>query len=601
MSHIVIDTFSFIISGTLILSFLIGCSSEEDITILTAPEGLDDRLSEGKVTLVWQNVEGAKYYRIYCSTHLNGDFTEIGSSETNTYNDNNVNRGSTYFYKVAGVSKDGIEGNLSAPHQVDIPGIIEISPSPLILHNDIPENLLIINVSARSVSWELNSNDPWIILGSKNGITNPGQTDYVPISANISSLKIGEFTGNIQVITDDGGKMSVVVRVTKTASIAGKTLNSRSEKIVRNVSISIDGQAIDCIEGDFLIEHNSPGKFQLKAEKPGYIPALSDFEVDEWGNVGPLKVWMRPIPIPVGDIDSPAIGFMSPVDICFSGDGRRAYVSDETGSVFIINTSNDAVIDQKEVGIQPMGIVANPQLDEIYIADAGAHEVILLDGQLRVDKIKVDKYPQQLAISQDGSWLYVTCRDSKTVVKIDTKTRQAINPSFSVGREPYGIALSTDQRTLYVSNYRDNNISILDASTGRKLLNELPVGSRPQHIAISKNYLYVSNSQGDEISVINQSTLKLEKAIKIGNNLLLSDLAVLTEPHGGDVAYVLDQTNNSVRLINVIESVNGTAWEVTNDRIRVNDMPTGIGIHPDLTKIYIVNGGSGNISVLKFE
>ncbi len=71
-------------------------------------------------------------------------------------------------------------------------------------------------------------------------------------------------------------------------------------------------------------------------------------------------------------------------------------------------------------------------------------------------------------------------------------------------------------------------------------------------------------------------------------------LAVFQEPRGGDVVYVIDQTNSVLRLID------GVTLEAIEDNIPVGDMPTAVAISPDLTKIYVVNGGSANISVLEF-
>jgi YVTN family beta-propeller protein len=364
---------------------------------------------------------------------------------------------------------------------------------------------------------------------------------------------------------------------------------------VRDILVSLDGKTPkNYPSGDFQIERAIPGPFQLKAEREEYLPAIFNGTLDNWGNADPVEMWMRPIPRVVGTIEDPVKQFGAPVDICFSGDGARAYVVDELGSISVINVVTDTVVDQIEAGDSPMGVIAHPLDDEVYMADAEAHQVLVLNVQSReiVSRIDVDRYPQQLAISQDGSQLYVTCRDSGSVVIIDTGRRQ-VELSFFVGREPHGIALSHDGMTLYVANSGDNSVSVMDAFTGRSL-EVISVASYPQHLAVSEDYVYVSNSLGDRVSVIDQTSQRLVEHTEMGNGILLGDLAVLQESRGGDVVYVIDQTNSVLRLIDSV------TLEAIEDNIPVGGMPTAVATSPDLTKIYVVNGGSGNISVLEF-
>ncbi|SEP07729.1 40-residue YVTN family beta-propeller repeat-containing protein, partial [Actinacidiphila rubida] len=78
-----------------------------------------------------------------------------------------------------------------------------------------------------------------------------------------------------------------------------------------------------------------------------------------------------------------------------------------------------------------------------YLADGGAHAVSVLDpaaGQVITD-IPVDTDPQALALSQDGTRLYVTGPSTATVTAIDTATG-TVAATSPVGRNPAGVALS---------------------------------------------------------------------------------------------------------------------------------------------------------------
>jgi YVTN family beta-propeller protein len=481
-----------------------------------------------------------------------------------------------------------------------------VSPEALILDGSTPENILISNTGEGQLYWSASSSDPsWILLAKKNGAIEHGKTDSLQVSANLTSLTLGEHEGEVRLTTRGGKQESIKVQIVKRASIPVAVLDSRSGLPVRDVQISLDNQIPETYPtGDFEIERKTPGAFHLEAKKNGYLPAVFDGILDDRGNTKPVEMWLRPIPRVALAIFDAAKPFEAPVDICLptpgpsqeGRDGTRIYVSDELGSVSVIDALTDMVIDKiKDIGIHPMGIIAHPLVGEVYIADAEAHKVIILDANSLkvVNRIDVDKYPQQLTISQDGRQLYVTCRDSDSVVLIDTERRQ-VDRRFPVGRAPYGIAISPDGRVLYVANHEDSTVSVVDAITGQQL-QVIPVASRPQHLAVSEQYVYVSNSLGDRVSVINQTSRKLVKHIEMGNAILLGDIAVLEEPKGGDVIYVINQTNNALQLIDSV------TMEVIDEEIPVGDMPIALAIRPDLTKIYVVNSGSADISVLEFR
>jgi YVTN family beta-propeller protein len=480
--------------------------------------------------------------------------------------------------------------------ELSIPGEKwSVSPGSIILADNMSDSISISNLSAGNLSWSANSSGSWILLSHKSGEIESGESDIIQVSGDTSTLRLGVHTGKIS-ISSRTKEESISVQLTKMAYITGQVLYSRSGAPIEDIQISLDSKSPKLYRnGDFQIERLTPGAFQIKAEKDGYISAIFAGEVDEWGNVEPVEMWMRPIPRVTNMIRNPAIPFEIPVDVCFSSDRTRAYISDGSGSMFIINALADSVTHQMIVGIQPMGIIANPQNDDVYLADAESHQVIILDAQNRhvVGRIDVDRYPQQLAISQDGNWLYVTCRDTGSVVHINTDDRQIEN-RFSVGREPDGIAISPEGMTIYVANAGDNTISVLDAFDGRRL-SLIQVSERPQHLAVSEDYVYVSNSFGDQISVIYRNTNKLVRNIGLGNALLLGDILVIEEPEGGDVVYVIDQTNSQLHIIDSV------TFEVVGGGISVGDIPVALAVGMDLTKIYVVNGTSADVSVLEFR
>jgi YVTN family beta-propeller protein len=124
--------------------------------------------------------------------------------------------------------------------------------------------------------------------------------------------------------------------------------------------------------------------------------------------------------------------------------------------------------------------------------------------------------PGEIAISPDGSRLYVTCEASNELRIVDTRTG-AILKSVSVGRVPRGLALSPDGSRVYVTNSWDDNITVVDA-TGFAVLRTLRAGWEPTSVVtdLTGKNLYVANRLSDDISVIDVATANESKRIPAG-------------------------------------------------------------------------------------
>src|SRR5438105_14501091 len=85
--------------------------------------------------------------------------------------------------------------------------------------------------------------------------------------------------------------------------------------------------------------------------------------------------------------------------------------------------------------------------------------------------------PMGMAMTRDGTTLYVTTGRGKKVIELETATGQ-IKYSFEVGDRPWGIALSPDEKLLFTANGPSNDVSIVDLAT-RTVVKKVKVGDRP--------------------------------------------------------------------------------------------------------------------------
>lgn len=180
--------------------------------------------------------------------------------------------------------------------------------------------------------------------------------------------------------------------------------------------------------------------------------------------------------------------------------------------------------------LSPTAIVADAQGKTLYIAEATAKQVAVFDVEAAkvTATISVPAEPTGLALSDDGTLLYVTCAaPAGCVCVVDTSTAKVVKqiPAGYGARSP---ALSPDGKTLYVCNRFGNNISVINIEQGKQIAT-IPALREPVAADITPDgkWLYVGNqlphgpANGDSvachISVINTEKSAFEIDIPLPN------------------------------------------------------------------------------------
>ena len=124
----------------------------------------------------------------------------------------------------------------------------------------------------------------------------------------------------------------------------------------------------------------------------------------------------------------------------------------------------------------PQGIAVNPKKPQVYVAcgnglgDAAYVSIIdTSNTNYAVNNVNVGNsisWPNEVAVSPDGKYAYVTLGGKNSVSVIDT-AKGAVDtsvPLITVGREPWGIAVTPNGNTVYVANKRDSTVSVIDTT-----------------------------------------------------------------------------------------------------------------------------------------
>ena len=124
--------------------------------------------------------------------------------------------------------------------------------------------------------------------------------------------------------------------------------------------------------------------------------------------------------------------------------------------------------------------------------------------------------PGELAVSPDGSHLYVICEKSDELRVVDTLTGRVVK-SVPVGHVPRGLSLSANGRHVYVANSWDDSVSVVDTQK-LETVATLKTGFEPISAVSDKNgeVLYVANRLSSDISVIDLQSGKEIKRLEAG-------------------------------------------------------------------------------------
>ena len=133
--------------------------------------------------------------------------------------------------------------------------------------------------------------------------------------------------------------------------------------------------------------------------------------------------------------------------------------------------------------------------------------------------------PFNMAVSPDGSRLFVIAQEGNALLVIDTQTNKVID-KIAVGENPHSVIIKNDGNTAFVSNQWADNIFEIDLSLS-KVVDTLKTGSGPAGLVLSadEKFLYVVDSYSSEVSIINLQTKTEIRRLMAGNNPVGTDIS----------------------------------------------------------------------------
>ncbi|HJU73783.1 MAG TPA: hypothetical protein VJ717_08560, partial [Gemmatimonadaceae bacterium] len=185
--------------------------------------------------------------------------------------------------------------------------------------------------------------------------------------------------------------------------------------------------------------------------------------------------------------------------------------------------------------LAPLGAHAQSRSSTLWVTLGDVDQLVEVDAYTfrEVRRIKVDMRPHGLAVSKDGSKVYLASDKTGNFQIVDVR-RGVVEASIPVGNDLNQMTLTKDGRFAYVPIRGDNAIAVVQLNPLR-LIKKLPSppGPHDAYTSADGSRIYVGAQFGSAITVIDPATQSV-----LHNIPTTAGVRPLEPSHDGKIIYV---------------------------------------------------------------
>jgi len=273
----------------------------------------------------------------------------------------------------------------------------------------------------------------------------------------------------------------------------------------------------------------------------------------------------------------------------------------------------------------PINIAVSGDGSRLYITAQDGNLLIVSDAATGkvLNKIPVGNKPHSVILDKAGKYAYVSNQWSDNVSVIDLSTNEIVD-TLATGNGPAGLSLSSDEKSLYVVNSYSSNLTVIDLASGIEV-KRLTTGNNPTGAQLSPDgkELYVTARRAiitpygepltTELTVVNDKTRRIKNYLRVDNAYLMENVAFTPS---GDLAFV-----TLIRPKNLLPTIQVERGWMMNHGIGIIEQngdgriiqllidepnafypdPFDIVISPDGRKAFISSSGVNLITVIDID
>lgn len=266
-----------------------------------------------------------------------------------------------------------------------------------------------------------------------------------------------------------------------------------------------------------------------------------------------------------------------------------AYVANQqSGTVSIIDTETDKVIGEMPAGKAPRGVAVSPDGSKLFVSDGAGRSLVILDLKERkiMDAIPLDSAPS--AVDMHGSfWVATGMESANAVAFVDPVAHNEVFRVPTKGDGPEHAAFAPDGSQLYVSLEDDKAIDIIDVDR-RESVGMVKVGRKPRGIGFlpDGSLAYVASEGSETVAVIDTRKREVIATIPVGER----PNGIAISPDGRRI-YVSNAGSHSVSVID-------SETNKVVSTIQVGERPLNMAMTADGSKLYVACGRANSLAVI---
>lgn len=175
--------------------------------------------------------------------------------------------------------------------------------------------------------------------------------------------------------------------------------------------------------------------------------------------------------------------------LAISADGSVLYAAGNADEVFVIDAISGALTATIPVDNDPNGMVFSPDGSFLYVSHISGNSVV----EIRTGTNTVSRSfnlgqsaSQDMAVSVDGTTLYVAMEGGQRIQKIDIPSGQLVGSiGLPAGAAPFGMAMTLSGAQLYVSGGAATEAIYIVDLASETVVSTLVVGGKPRRVAFS--------------------------------------------------------------------------------------------------------------------
>jgi YVTN family beta-propeller protein len=206
-----------------------------------------------------------------------------------------------------------------------------------------------------------------------------------------------------------------------------------------------------------------------------------------------------------------------------------------------------------KVGLKPSGLAISQDGTKLYVANSGSGTVSIVNTDLFEvsSNVEIQGMPEEVIASSDNRSFYVFNKATGIISKWDSLSSDSKQFLFMI-KNPYSMAITPDESKILVVSRTQNSLIIYN-NIEKKYDSAVEVGAKPVSVvcAADGKTIYTLDAGDKRISIIDASTYKVVNTIELDPNSFPSSMTLI--PNQNKVL-VTDAGSENIIIVDVVEA-----------------------------------------------